>query len=84
VYPTWRLKGRQRESRSREDAAGSAVVTRSVTVTPMRAEVRTSVLAAWRWSEIHAQAPLLNTKRFRGVYAGMKVVSHVEMNQIIS
>jgi hypothetical protein len=39
---------------SREDAAGSAVVTRSVTVVPMRAEVRTSVLAALRWSGIHA------------------------------
>jgi hypothetical protein len=72
----------QRESRSREDAAGSAVVTRSVLVAPMRAEVRTSVLADWRWSRIHAQAPHWKTKRFRGVYAGMTVVSHVELNLI--
>jgi hypothetical protein len=55
-------------------------VTRSVTVAPMRAEVRTSVLAAWRCSGIHAHAPRSKTKRFRGVYTGMKVVSHVELN----
>jgi hypothetical protein len=70
----------QRESRSREEAAGSAVVTRFVTVAPMRAEVRTSVLAGWRWSGIHAQAPRSKTKRFRGVYAGMKVVQNVKLD----
>jgi hypothetical protein len=48
----------------------------------MRAEVRTSVLAGWRWSRIHAQAPQWKTKRFRGIYASMKVVSHVELNLI--